>query len=122
MTSPEGPFESEQHPLSGRWAVVEDDGEVAWLYLSAADSLKPIASCFLYNRADTQAPPPKDIHFRWSTDGESVAVLFKSDLMGFIARGEPHGFSKLLSTPGALGAPLDVSLYERTFAALRSTR
>lgn len=117
MTSHEAPFESEQHPFSRRWAVVEDDGGVAWLYLSAPDSLKPIASCFLYDQAGTQVPAPKEIHFRWSTDGESVAVLFGSDLMGFIARGEQHGFSKLLSTPGALGAPLDVSLYERTFRA-----
>src|SRR6188474_2441390 len=51
--SHEAPFESEQHPMSRRWAVVEDDGKVAWLYLTAPDSLKPVATCFLYNQNDT---------------------------------------------------------------------
>jgi hypothetical protein len=115
--SHEAPFESEQHPVSRRWAVVEDDGSVAWLYLSAPDSLKPVATCFLYNQADQVAPRAADIHFRWSTDGESVAVHFGATLMGFIASGEQHGFSKLLTAAGALGAPIDTNLYERTFRA-----
>jgi len=117
VQSHEAPFESEQHPLSRRWAVVEDDGEVAWLYLSAPEALKPVAACFLYNHADQAAPQAKDIHFRWSNDGESVAVYFERVLMGFIVSGEQRGFSKLLTTAGALGAPLDESLYERTFRA-----
>lgn len=115
MTKNEAPFESEQHPFSRRWAVVEDDGEVAWLYLSGPDSPEPVASCYLYNQADPMAPPPKDIHFRWSTDGESVAVHFGSVLMGFIVSGEQHGFSRLLTMPGSLGSPLDAALYDRTF-------
>ena len=117
VTLHEAPFDYEQHPLTRRWAVVEEDGEVAWLYLSAPDALKPVAACFLYNQADQAAPQPKNIHFRWSSDGESVAVYFESVLMGFIAGGEQRGFSKLLTAPGALGAPLDESLYERTFRA-----
>jgi hypothetical protein len=116
MTSHDVPFESDQHPASRRWAVVEDDGSVAWLYLSAPDSLKPVATCFLYNHAD-QVAPRVDIHFRWSADGESVAVHFGGTLMGFIASGEQHGFSKLLTAASALGAPLDTNLYERKFRA-----
>jgi hypothetical protein len=117
MTLHEAPFESEQHPVSRRWAVVEVDGEAAWLYLSAPDAQELVAACFLYNRADQSAPQPENIHFRWSNDGESVAVHFESVLMGFIASGEQRGFSKLLTTAGALGAPLDEALYARTFRA-----
>ena len=113
----EAPFASEQHSLSRRWAVVEDDGTVAWLYLSAPDSLKPVATCFLYNQADKLAPLAEDVHFRWSPDGQCVAVHFGSTLMGFIASGEDRGFSRLLTTVGALGAPLDAALYERKFRA-----
>jgi hypothetical protein len=113
----EAPFESEQHPLSRRWAVVEDDGKVAWLYLTAPDSLKPVATCFLFNQADKLAAFAQAIRFRWSPDGESVAVKFGSTLMGFIASGEERGFSKLLTAAGPLGAPLDTTLYERKFRA-----
>ena len=117
MTSDDGPFESEQHPVSRRWALVEDDGSVAWLYMTAPDSLDPVATCFLYNHAGQVVPRPADIHFRWSTDGESVAVHFGTILMGFIASGEKRGFSKLLTSTGVLGAPLDTNLYERKFRA-----
>jgi len=35
--------------------------------------------------------------------------------MGFIAKGERYGFSKLLAKAGPFGSPLDVALYESTF-------
>ena len=135
-------FESAQHPKSRRWAVVEDDGQVAWLYLCGPDSHKPVASCFLYNRAQSQTDPtlargespvvpdrylvsgaahlppsPSAVRIRWSQDGESVAVLFGGVLMGFIAKGDSYGFSKLLAEAGPFGSPLDVALYESTFRA-----
>jgi hypothetical protein len=135
-------FESAQHTGSRRWAVVEDDGQAAWLYLSGPDSTKPVASCFLYNRAQSQVDPtlirgeapvvpdrylvsgtphlppsPSAVHIRWSNDGESVAVLFGDVLMGFIAKGERYGFSKLLAEAGPFGSPLDAALFERTFGA-----
>jgi hypothetical protein len=118
VTSREAPFESEQHPLSRRWAVVEDDGDVAWLYLSAPDSLKPVAACFLYNQPDAPVDQlVKGIHFRWSVDGNSVAVLFGELVMGFIAEAKRPGFSRLLKSEGSLGNPMDAALYERTFRA-----
>jgi hypothetical protein len=116
--SHEAPFESEQHPLSRRWAVVEDDGEVVWLYLSAPESLEPIAACFLYR---SSSPPvarfSEGIHFRWSVDGNSVAVLIGELLVGFIAHAKRPGFSRLLKVAGSLGNPFDTALYERTFRA-----
>jgi hypothetical protein len=135
-------FASAQHPGSRRWAVVEDDGQAAWLYLTGPDSKKPVNSCFLYNRAQSQAdstlvrgdapvvpgrylvsgaaqlpPSPSAVHIRWSNDRESVAVLFGGVLMGFLAKGERYGFSKLLAEAGPFGSPLDAALYERTFGA-----
>jgi hypothetical protein len=116
--SHELPFDSEQHPLSRRWAVVEHDGEAAWLYLTAPGSPQPIASCFLYNKSDAaEGRVGEGIHYRWSADGESVAVFFGEVVMGYIADGQTRGFSRLLKTPGTLGHPLDQVLYERTFRA-----
>jgi hypothetical protein len=133
-------FESAQHPGSRRWAVVEDDGRVAYLYLCKPDSTTPVADCFLYSRASLKPdsleedggapvvpdnylvsaaphlPPSSDaVQLRWSDDGESVAVLFGGVLMGFIAKGSRFGFSRLIAKSGPFGSPLDVELYERTF-------
>ncbi len=135
-----GPFDSEQHPVSRRWAVMEDDGRSAWLYLTAPDTTMPVASCFLYNRAEAQDAPTQDrgdtpvvparylvstsahippdpgaIHFQWSSDGETVAVLIGDVLMGFIAKAEGYGFSKLLRSAGPFGSPLDISLFNELF-------
>ena len=143
MTAPQDLFVSEQHSVSRRWAVVEDDGRSAWLYLSEPGAPKPVADCWLYNRVatpaqlDTQAvvrgespivpathasesatfspPAQQSVHFRWSHDGESVAVFFDAGLIGFIARGQARGFSKHLRAPGPFGSPLDAELFERVF-------
>ncbi len=31
---------SERHPISGRWAVVEDDGRSGWLYLTETNRMR----------------------------------------------------------------------------------
>ena len=104
--------------MSLRWAIVEDNGEVTWLYLSAPQSLKPVAACFLYNQPDAPLDQlGKGIYFRWSVDGNSVAVLFGDLVMGFIADAKRPGFSRLLKSEGSLGNPMDTALYERTFRA-----
>ncbi len=110
-------FVSEQHPVSRRWAVVEDDGSVAWLYLTEPGTETPVAKCWLYNKEVLPRSRAQDaVWFKWSQDGESVAVLFAEELVGFIATG--HGFSKNLSKPGTLGSPIDRKLYENLFGAL----
>jgi hypothetical protein len=133
-------FVSEQHPVSHRWAVIEDDGRVAWLYLTEPDSEKPAADCWLYNRvpsptqfasergespvvpqthvaesAGFQPPTEESVHLRWSHDGESVAVLFDSELIGFIVRGQKRGFSKHLRASGPFGSVLDRELFDSVF-------
>jgi hypothetical protein len=118
LTTHEALFESEQHPLSQRWAVVEDDGAAAWLYLSAPKSTKPVAACFLYNQSNAPVDQlEKGVHFHWSPDGNSVAALVGELVMGFIAGAKRPGFSRLLTAPSSLGNPLDSALYERTFRA-----
>ena len=140
MTASQDLFVSEQHPVSRRWAVVEDDGRVAWLYLTEPDSRNPVADCWLYNRVATpqefdsvrgqppavpqthagagataQPPAPESVRFRWSRDGESIAVFFDAELIGFIAHGHERGFSRHIRVSGALGSALDTELFQRVF-------
>ena len=136
----QGIFLSEQHKLSRRWAVLEDDGAAAWLYLTEPGATKPIADCWLYNsvpapaernfgRGDTPvvplthtayapafaSPSPEAVGFKWAPDGHSIAVFFSDQLMGFIANLGPHGHSRLLNSSGPYGSPLDEALYASTF-------
>ncbi len=129
MPAPQDLFISEQHPVSRRWAVIEDDGRVAWLYLTEPDTRMPAADCWLYNRVTTphqsenvrgqppvvplthagigatlQPPAGESVHLRWSHDGESVAVFFDDELIGFIAHGQKCGFSKHIRVSGPLEA------------------
>ena len=138
----EHPFLSEQHPVSHRWAIVEDDGRVAWLYLTAPESAKPVSDCWLYNCVPAPAecdlnamrggdapivpqavagpgavmsPDQDALWLRWSADGESVAVFARDQLLGFIAAGRRRGFSKHLTASGAFGSVLDPNLFTSVF-------
>ena len=132
---------SAQHARSRRWAILEDDGRAAWLYLTEPDSTKPVADCWLYNsvpapqernfkRGETPvvplththhaapfpAPAVEEVALTWSPDGNSVAALFKGQVMGFIANLGPRGHSRLLCVAGPYGEVLDDALYERVFS------
>src|SRR5262249_18698401 len=135
-------LKSEQNLRSRRWAVVADEGDSVWLYLTAPDSERPVADCWLLNTV----PAPEDltayrearsvpaatrefvgphargvvpdagaVRFQWSVDGESVAVFVADELLGFIASGERRGFSIHLIAEGPFGRPLDQQLYASLF-------
>ena len=135
MTASHDLFVSEQHPVSRRWAVVEDDGRVAWLYLTEPNPPKPIPDCWLYNRVPTPPhfdsvrdeppvvpqthagvgatslpPAAESVRLRWSRDGESVAVFFDAELIGFIAQGQKRGFSRHIRVSGQFGSVLDTEM------------
>lgn len=57
------------------------------------------------------------VRFVWSTDGESVAVSIDGELAGFVAGGEPGGYSAQLRVECAWGRPLDLTLYAELFGA-----
>ncbi|MEO0538705.1 MAG: hypothetical protein AAF215_33210 [Cyanobacteria bacterium P01_A01_bin.123] len=57
--SPQGIFTDSHHAASHRFAIFEDDGTSAWLYLTEPNTQKPTAAAWVYNRI--AAPPAKDI-------------------------------------------------------------
>ena len=93
-------FLTEQHPISRRHAILEDDGTTGWFYLTAPDERRPIADVWVYNRhpapehsqQSAHSRPPPLIHrlttpestistpnayrwkFRWSSDGGTVLL------------------------------------------------
>jgi hypothetical protein len=110
-------FVTAEHPRSGRTAILEELGGVAYLYLSAKGEPRPEGDVVVYSTGtlatDVQAkkaaqagdPPPltsssasreavvvgavaRDFSFVWTPDGEQVCVLRK---------GRPHAMIVLES-------------------------
>jgi hypothetical protein len=136
-----GVFASEQNVTSRRWAVFEDNEVCAYLYLTEPDSQKPVGDCWIYNRIPAPEPskikeyrpqpppvargyvgpqaqqsPPREeqVSFRWSSDGNAVAVLIDGRPMGVVVIGGKN-FSWHLVKSGPWGEPWDDDRFVRTF-------
>ena len=142
---------SERHPTSRRTAIIADEGDSVWLYLTEAGGEAVTADCWLVNRVpapryaelaekegaeryrDEGLPPPAiaevvaegafhpgpleatRCRFAWSSSGHSVAAYYQTELLGFIARGEPRGFSRFLRVASPWGEPLDLERFVEVF-------
>ena len=107
-------FLDSHHPTSNRFAIFEDDGTSAWLYLTEPGNLKPALDAWIYNRIEAPptseiksyygCPPPAAIGYAsetalckvpqahdwqiiWSTDGQSVALTKDGVPVGCIVLG-----------------------------------
>jgi hypothetical protein len=137
-------FLEAEHVASGRFAVLEDDGTSAWLYLTEPDSRKPAADAWVYNRIaapPTEAiksyrggPPPAaqgyasetamcahpaahEWSFVWSSDGEAVAVAKDGVPVALIILGQKGGYSRELIKDGPWGHPWSDKLFRSKFGA-----
>ena len=142
---------TERHPDSRRTAIIADEGDSVWLYLTDAGGEGITADCWLMNRIPAPRyaelaendgaeryrgeglPPPAiaevvaegafrsapleaaRCRFTWAANGESVAAYYETVLLGFIARGEPRGFSRFLRVASPWGEPLDLERYTEVF-------
>lgn len=135
-------FLSVRSAVSGRHAVLEDDGFAVLLYLTESTDTKPVADCFVYSVVPPteklvsphgkSGPPillrsyasdvalqtevPADAHrFEFSSDGHSVAMFVRGEPWAFIARDESRGYSKSLSATGPFGQPWSQQLFDALF-------
>jgi hypothetical protein len=136
-------FLSSQNPHSKRWAIMEDDGTSAWLYVTEPNSEKPVADAFVYNRIPPIAsdrlcdyrkgPPPvtttyagpgaflphppaaRQFQIIWSDDGESAAVLMAGEPIACILHGQKSGHSRNLTAAGPFGHPWDQKMFVQVF-------
>lgn len=141
MQEAEPLFLSEQHPLSKRHVVLEDDGQTIWLYLTLRDSVRPVTDVWVYNRVErpgarvtssAPSPPPAtaeflgdtgriefplahDWSFVWSADGEAVAVVMDGKPVAFVRSQQKPGLSRQLSQDGPYGHVWSEDEYQATF-------
>ena len=125
-------FLDSKHSLSQRFAVFEDNGTSAWLYLTEPDSRKPVADAWVYNRVP--APPTKEIQayrggpppaaigyasdsalcptpadhewsFIWSTDGQSDANAKDGVNVAFFLSEQKTSGGRVVQVMGLSKAP-----------------
>lgn len=135
-------FLESQHPVSRRFAVLEDDSSSVWLYLMEQETRRPVADAWVYNRIPAPptnaissyrgGPPPAAIGyasdaalcespadhewaFVWSGDGESVAIARDGIAVAAILAGQKHGYSRELIKNGPWGSTWSEELFTRTF-------
>ncbi|GMK37049.1 hypothetical protein PCCS19_01020 [Paenibacillus sp. CCS19] len=135
-------FLSDFNPISKRWVIFEDDGQTGWLYLTEANDQKPQFDCWIYNRIQPPneieiskyrtSPPPVTVEyagenafvtsvegiefkFKWSKDGNSVALLINEKPVGYIIAGNKRGFSSNLKKDGPWGSLLKQEQFEIIF-------
>ena len=131
----------EVHRLSGRAAIVVDDGRSCWLYLHERANGPVLRTVLCYSpippvtraefdscvgRGDTPilmseyASPdaviversPDDFSFRWRPDGQAVAVLFRDRVLTVATPEEQHGSSAAIARSGPFGDPLVIEPYD----------
>jgi len=137
-----GIFLSEKNLISCRWAIFEDNEVSGWLYLTNPNEKKPIADCWIYNRVEAPSPseikdyrngpPPASfeycrsnvfvsktdnmkISFKWSDDGNAVALIVENVPLGYIIAGSRGGYSRNLLKNGPWGNVFEEDRYKDIF-------
>lgn len=142
--SAQGIYLQSTHPASKRAAILEDDGHVAYLYLSAPGTFTPEREVVVYSRkppvpnvdwwelsksgetapiwreiASREAviahPRPEEFTFRWAADGEAVALVRAGRALAFASAAAPQGYSRAVAKPSTLALPWDRRQFESTF-------
>lgn len=142
-TSMANTFVEDCHPTSARCAILEDNGSSAWLYLTPAGGEGIEKDAFAYSpilphqeldraaieagnppiltrryaseNAIIESPDENSFQFVWSSDGESVALLYKGDPIAMVVSGYEKGFSVALVSKSGFGQAWDQSVYEVVF-------
>jgi len=136
-------FKDECHPVSGRCVILEDNGSSAWLYMTpksgegienVAFAYSPIEPADELNKEEiAKGNPPalfkklasdnaviystkeSEFSFKWSLNGESIALLYKDNPIAMIYEGNQRGFSKALSQKSIFGEPWSQDVYSSEF-------
>ena len=111
----------EQSDDSGRTAVIREEIDSVWLYLSRPGEARPDVACWVLNTIDAphapdfaayrsqSAPPPLpasqlaatppdpgqgEWSLLWSGDGHAVAALLNGRPIAFVVAGRPRGYAR----------------------------
>lgn len=135
-------FMDSHHPSSNRFAIFEDDGTSAWLYLTEPGNLTLASDAWIYNRIEAPpaskiksyrgGPPPAAIGYAsetalcklpqahdwqiiWAFDGQSVALTKDGIPVGCIISDLKTSYSRELIKDGPWGKPWSVRVFESYF-------
>jgi hypothetical protein len=137
-------FLQSQSPSSHRYAVLEDDGVTAFLYLTEPGVPRPVKDVIVYSRVPpveklewerikTNGEPPRlradvasttavvtspeasEFAFQWSADGEAVAVLRNGIPMAMATTTERFGYSKAVTVASPFANPWSESHFQALF-------
>ena len=138
-------FVESHHEESGRFAVLEEDDKVAYLYLLRPDQsiekstlaymrVDPIESADWHAAAKRGEPPTlsrdmattdaviadalaADLRIDWSSDGHAAVLLYRGTPITWVSAAEEHGYgySKAISKAGGFGQPWDEASYQQVF-------
>jgi hypothetical protein len=140
----QGIFLHSRSAASNRIAILEDDERVAYLYLTKPGTQQPEKDAIVYmrvqpiDRVDWEAikktgatplltkelasssavvakPVEREFSFRWSRDGNAVAVLRGGAPLAFASMSERFGYSKAVSKSSPLANAWDQAKYESLF-------
>jgi hypothetical protein len=145
VTMAEGIFIHSHSDVSGRFAILDETEQVAFLYLSKPQTQEPEKDAIAYMRVS----PPKNVDwkemaksgmppvlseefasstatissanenqfsFAWSTDGNSTALIYNGLPIAFVSISEAVGYSKAVSKENKLTNPWNQVLYDKLFS------
>ncbi len=139
-----GIFRDSKHPVSKRFSILNEENGTVWLYLTSADQPNPEKAVAVFARSSLatteefhayaekgESPPlakdyaskeailsaakSREFRFKWTADGQSVALVRNNSPIAMILAEAEHGFSKAVAKSGPYGDPWDQAAYERAF-------
>ncbi|WP_420589495.1 hypothetical protein [Bacterioplanoides sp.] len=140
----EGLFLHSYNENSKRFAILDEQGDVAFLYLSEIGKQRPERDSVAYMLTEPQKGidwqllaneglPPQiskelasksavisltkesDLSFHWSNDGHAVALLYKKDPITFVTINDKLGYSKAVIKDIGLANAWNQAKYESIF-------
>ncbi len=129
-----------QNSSSGRFAILDDNGRVAYLYLTNTDSQKPFRDAIAYSRIPLEtreawlkgvkkdeapqlfteiasetaiiaSPNENEFSFIWSSDGHTAALLRNGEPIALVSAHETPGYSKAACKTSALATPWNQEIF-----------
>lgn len=137
-------FITSHNTSSNRYAVFEDNEKVAYLYLTEAGKPKPIKDAIAYSRVPPvskinwkkikktgdippltrdvasaqgviQSPSEDEFSFKWSAQGNAVALLRNGKPIAFTSSSEKFGYSRAVTKSSRLAYAWDQNKYAAIF-------
>lgn len=137
-------FLDSKNTVSGRTAIMEDDGQVAYPYLTAPSTMQIERDVILYMRVEPishaewkkimrakstplltvdiasptavmRDPAESEFEFKWSRDGNAVAILYRGKPLTLISGTETLGYSKAVKVSSPLANFWEQGKYDADF-------